>query len=73
MLKVPPPPKMNMHIDIDLLEACRDEFHRRLRVYHAWKARNKRVNTNQPSAQAAVQDQRAPQEIIQAGEQMWHY
>ena len=52
-------------LDIDLLEACRDEFHRRLRVYHAWKARNKR--TNQPGGAQAAEDQRAPQEIIQAG------
>ena len=26
-------------------EACREEFHRRLKVYHAWKARNKRKDS----------------------------
>merc|ERR1719481_1248177 len=36
---------INTSCDIDLLEACREEFHRRLKVYHAWKARNKRKNT----------------------------
>lgn len=24
------------------LQACRVEFHRRLKVYHAWKAKNKK-------------------------------
>ena len=27
-----------MCADIDLLAACREEFHRRLKVYHAWKS-----------------------------------
>lgn len=30
--------------DIDLLAACREEFHRRLKVYHAWKSKNKKQN-----------------------------
>ena len=67
-------------LDIDLLEACREEFHRRLRVYHAWKNRNKKQTGSQtasaaaastsPSgaaASAAAASQRAPQEIMQAG------
>ena len=33
---------INTSCDIDLLEACREEFHRRLKVYHAWKAKNKK-------------------------------
>lgn len=33
---------INTSCDIDLLEACRHEFHRRLKVYHAWKAKNQR-------------------------------
>merc|ERR1712203_1120902 len=40
---------INTSCDIDLLEACREEFHRRLKVYHAWKAKNKKssnVDTN---------------------------
>jgi myosin VI len=31
---------INTSCDIDLLEACREEFHRRLKVYHAWKMKN---------------------------------
>merc|ERR1711872_1173567 len=40
---------INTSCDIELLEACREEFHRRLEVYHAWKAKNKKssnVDTN---------------------------
>jgi len=33
---------INTSCDIELLEACREEFHRRLKVYHAWKARNRK-------------------------------
>merc|ERR1712137_1304921 len=33
---------INTSCDIELLEACREEFHRRLKVYHAWKARDKK-------------------------------
>jgi len=36
---------INTSCDIDLLEACREEFHRRLKVYHAWKAKNKKKNS----------------------------
>ena len=50
-------------IDIDLLEACRDEFHRRLKVYHAWKMKNKKQTHT-----TMTQEQRAPQEVIQAGQ-----
>ncbi|KAI4790829.1 hypothetical protein KUCAC02_034378 [Chaenocephalus aceratus] len=31
--------------DIELLASCREEFHRRLKVYHAWKSKNKKRNT----------------------------
>jgi len=31
---------INTSCDVDLLEACREEFHRRLKVYHAWKTKN---------------------------------
>merc|ERR1711872_1020085 len=40
---------INTSCDIELLKACREEFHRRLKVYHAWKAKNKKssnVDTN---------------------------
>ena len=30
---------------MDFVEACREEFHRRLKVYHAWKARNKKKDS----------------------------
>lgn len=33
---------INTSHDVDLLEACRLEFHRRLKVYHAWKNIEKR-------------------------------
>jgi len=36
---------INTSCDIELLEACREEFHRRLKVYHAWKAKNRKKNT----------------------------
>ena len=46
--------------DVDLLESCRNEFHRRLKVYHAWKMRNKKQNTEG--------EQRAPQSVVDASE-----
>ncbi|KAL4649021.1 unconventional myosin-VI isoform X5 [Arapaima gigas] len=46
---------INTSCDIELLAACREEFHRRLKVYHAWKARNKKRN--------ADTDQRAPKSV----------
>jgi len=36
---------INTSCDIDLLEGCREEFHRRLKVYHAWKAKNKKKSS----------------------------
>ena len=50
-----------MSADIELLAACREEFHRRLKVYHAWKSKNKKRNTDGP-------DQRAPKSITDYGE-----
>ncbi|EDO36037.1 predicted protein [Nematostella vectensis] len=52
---------INTSCDIELLEACREEFHRRLKVYHHWKKANK---SRDPSQDAG--DQRAPQDIMQA-------
>ncbi|KAM9703485.1 LOW QUALITY PROTEIN: myosin VIa [Menidia menidia] len=46
---------INTSCDIELLAACREEFHRRLKVYHAWKSRNKKRN--------AEAEQRAPKSI----------
>ncbi|KAL4232927.1 Unconventional myosin-VI [Mactra antiquata] len=33
---------INTSCDMELLDACRVEFHRRLKVYHAWKSKNKK-------------------------------
>lgn len=43
-----------------LFQACRHEFHRRLKVYHAWKAKNARKST-------MAEQERAPQSIMDAG------
>ncbi|KAK9533740.1 hypothetical protein VZT92_008840 [Zoarces viviparus] len=53
---------INTSCDIDLLAACREEFHRRLKVYHAWKSKNKK-RTDDGS------DQRAPKSITDYAEQ----
>ena len=37
---------INTSCDIDLLEACKAEFHRRLKVYHEWKAKNAKNSNN---------------------------
>eukprot|EP00037_Helgoeca_nana_P027787 m.321649 g.321649 ORF g.321649 m.321649 type:complete len:1221 (+) comp27594_c2_seq6:32-3694(+) len=50
---------INTSVEVDLLEACREEFHRRLKVYHAWKMKNQ--NKNQTRAEA-----RAPAELQSA-------
>ncbi|XP_042638519.1 unconventional myosin-VI [Orycteropus afer afer] len=46
---------INTSCDIELLAACREEFHRRLKVYHAWKSKNKKRNTRT--------EQRAPKSV----------
>ncbi|XP_046820088.1 myosin heavy chain 95F isoform X4 [Vespa crabro] len=50
---------INTSCDIELLEACRHEFHRRLKVYHAWKARNRRKTIMD-------ENERAPKSIMEA-------
>ncbi|XP_072907833.1 unconventional myosin-VI isoform X2 [Hemitrygon akajei] len=52
---------INTSCDIELLEACREEFHRRLKVYHAWKSKNKKRN--------AEAEQRAPKSITDYAQQ----
>lgn len=47
-------------IDVELLDACREEFHRRLKVYHEWKTKNKK-----PGEET---DKRAPKAIIKSGQ-----
>ncbi|XP_065256928.1 unconventional myosin-VI isoform X2 [Emys orbicularis] len=46
---------INTSCDLELLAACREEFHRRLKVYHAWKSKNKKRNTET--------EQRAPKSV----------
>ena len=46
---------INTSCDIELLEECREEFHRRLRVYHEWKAKNQSAGGGS-NGQAASND-----------------
>ncbi|XP_029649118.1 unconventional myosin-VI isoform X3 [Octopus sinensis] len=48
---------INTSCDLELLEACREEFHRRLKVYHSWKSKNKKRDGN---------TQRTPDSIMEA-------
>lgn len=41
------------------LQACRHEFHRRLKVYHAWKAKNRKRTTMD-------ENERAPKSVMEA-------
>ena len=55
-----------LELDLELLEACREEFHRRLKVYHAWKSKNRKGKN--PSAMDDKNDdgdeERAPKDIL---------
>ena len=51
--------------DVELLDACREEFHRRLKVYHAWKLKNRKDKN--PSVHTENDDQRAPKDILNNG------
>lgn len=51
---------INTSCDIELLEACRHEFHRRLKVYHAWKSKNRKRTTME-------ENERAPRSIMENG------
>lgn len=65
---------INTSCDIELLEACREEFHRRLKVYHAWKSKNKKQGDSSSIAAESengdmisnsdMTSQRAPSSII---------
>jgi myosin VI len=58
---------INTSCDLELLEACREEFHRRLKVYHAWKSKNKKQNSNKdqmPDSIGSPPSERTPQSII---------
>ncbi|MBN3274785.1 MYO6 protein, partial [Polyodon spathula] len=54
---------INTSCDIELLAACREEFHRRLKVYHAWKSKNKKRNTDTDP------EQRAPKSVTDYAQQ----
>eukprot|EP00049_Salpingoeca_infusionum_P012421 m.227482 g.227482 ORF g.227482 m.227482 type:complete len:1222 (+) comp15178_c0_seq1:220-3885(+) len=52
---------INTSCDVDLLEACREEFHRRLKVYHAWKMKNMKKQQQSgrvPSALSSAAEKR---------------
>ncbi|CAB1342765.1 unnamed protein product [Coregonus sp. 'balchen'] len=49
---------INTSCDIELLAACREEFHRRLKVYHAWKSKNKKRGNDPGNT-----EQRAPKSV----------
>ncbi|XP_033635781.1 unconventional myosin-VI-like [Asterias rubens] len=53
---------INTSTDVDLLAACKEEFHRRLKVYHAWKTKHKKQN--------ASKEERAPQAVMQTNMQV---
>ncbi|XP_030850695.1 unconventional myosin-VI-like isoform X1 [Strongylocentrotus purpuratus] len=55
---------INTSIDIALLSACKEEFHRRLKVYHAWKMKNKKVAAGDKGG-----PERAPQSIFESAQQ----
>lgn len=52
-------PHLLLFKDIELLAACREEFHRRLKVYHAWKSKNKKRNVEA--------EQRTPKSLTDHG------
>ncbi|XP_076466820.1 unconventional myosin-VI-like isoform X2 [Babylonia areolata] len=53
---------INTSCDLELLDACREEFHRRLKVYHAWKSKNKRrTDKGEQRAPKSVADAVVPQ------------
>lgn len=53
---------INTSCDLELLEACKREFHRRLKVYHAWRAMN-----NSRQLQGSEQLTRAPSSVMENG------
>lgn len=55
---------INTSCDLDLLEACREEFHRRLKVYHAWKSKNKKQQNQSGSGIESPTAERTPQSLI---------
>eukprot|EP00118_Oscarella_pearsei_P025773 m.308745 g.308745 ORF g.308745 m.308745 type:complete len:1237 (+) comp44674_c0_seq1:53-3763(+) len=58
---------INTSCNIELLDGCREEFHRRLKVYHAWKMRNKK-NVQSAARDSEEDHKRAPDEIMLSAE-----
>ncbi|XP_055335103.1 unconventional myosin-VI-like [Paramacrobiotus metropolitanus] len=60
---------INTSCDLELLEACREEFHRRLKVYHAWKAKNRKGNddANRPRAPNSVMENAKDSPLLTSG------
>ena len=60
---------INTSCDIELLESCREEFHRRLKVYHEWKTKN--ASTAKVAATDTMGDEeRAPHSVMQHAGQL---
>ena len=51
---------INTSCDVELLDSCREEFHRRLKVYHAWKTTNRKRISGQT-------EERAPKAVMDSG------
>ena len=51
--------------EVELLEACRDEFHRRLKAYHAWKGKNKKSASSGAMEGPSEGEQRVPHAIAE--------
>ncbi len=51
------------------MDGCREEFHRRLKVYHAWKLKNRKgknpAATNNQNND--MDEERAPKDILNNG------
>jgi len=50
-----------LFVEVELLEGCREEFHRRLKVYHDWKTKNK---MRQAGGGGGDDGERAPKSIL---------
>ncbi|CAJ0593296.1 unnamed protein product [Cylicocyclus nassatus] len=59
---------INTSTDMDLLLACKEEFHRRLRIYNAWKSRNQadRESTTQRAPNAVYANAQISERTIMA-------
>lgn len=56
---------INTSCDVELLAACREEFQRRLKVYHEWKQKNKQRGKGAGGAGVGPEASRAPMSILE--------